>query len=134
MPKRTRSPTFEEVNERALPVNQPRWDIERRAFELVNWYENADVGPTITSWPNHYQNLLLKEHKKNSERFKLWNFLVSNGVDPQMSADIVLWHGTYDKHAVTDVNGWVYKHQKEPNWFFKYSTWDLYTNSIAKGR
>jgi len=43
-------------------------------------------------------------YKGNEERFKLWNFLFQNGMNPLRATFWTLWHEDYDKEAHRQMN------------------------------
>jgi len=87
----------------------------RRQARLRNHFNGQawrDLFWPLREWPNWAQELALKEHKGNRDRFSLFYFFVANGMDPWQARHAVLAFdarptafgielidGDYDVHA-----------------------------------
>lgn len=88
------------------------YPANRREARLWNYFGKGDHFWQIRDWPKWLQALALKAHKLNRDRYQLFYFFVSNGLDPSMASRWVLLYdfvngteifGDYDKHAMDQV-------------------------------
>jgi len=74
------------------------WQI----LDLYNSFEFYD----IQRLPVIYQNLILNKNRNHHERFKLWNFLWSNGLDPIRCSAIILLGNEHKGEAKRSCREW----------------------------
>lgn len=93
--------------------------------DLLREFAACDEFYRIEWWPARFMMLLQKEHKDRRERFNLWNFLWTNGMQPHRATYWVLWHESYDMQAHRDLRALeakvrtpdgVAQMQKYPTW------------------
>lgn len=62
----------------------------RREARLRNYFMKQDTFYPISQWPQWVQNDVTLEHKTNRNRYNLFFFFASNGLDPEVAKDWVL--------------------------------------------
>lgn len=89
---------------RDLPLRDTCFNNPSRCkSQLLTELYRSDEFTSIHSWPADVRRLFVKQHKNRSERFRLFNFLWSNGMRPGSAAYWVMWHGGYDAAAIRDM-------------------------------
>jgi len=80
----------------------------------------ADEFHPLHKWPAFpWRKFFFKPHKTNNERFRLWMFMFINGLPPDRCTYWVLYHGGYDKNAVSDMNNLAYRAKIKEKKFMK---------------
>lgn len=96
---------------------------------LDNAIHFSDLIADVSTWPEHYQQLLHKAHKNYDERFRLFLFLWSNGVPPLTCRHWVLYHEQYgypyDREAHRHLDGMVRDARERPGRLARYPCFDL---------
>jgi len=85
--------------------------LDSRQARLWNYLNGQDVFWPIRSWPNYLQDMALEAHKKRRSRFRLFQFLVFNGLSPGWAATWIQMRDYVKGEAVLD-NTWTDKHIK----------------------
>lgn len=79
---------------------------------MRNFFMKQDYFYPLSSWPKYIQDIALKEHRTNRERFTFFFFLVVNGLMPETASEWVLSYdyrfgalveGAYDSQAIIQV-------------------------------
>lgn len=99
---------------------------------IVRELLGADEFPHFKEWPLNKKQLFLKQHKKRNDRLELFLFLWGNGMRPERAMYWVLWHNTYDRSAIEDVQGMVRKAYSRDPVFTSYPHWDLHLKRIVR--
>lgn len=113
---------------KSSPVNEAG-----RKARVWNFLNTGDAFWPIVKWPDYLQDMMLKAHKSNRERFRLMQFLIGNGMDPTRARIWVtvrdvedgyrLRFEPYDAVAVRDMDGMVVK--ARDGTLFQYAYYDM---------
>lgn len=71
---------------------------------LVKEFNSGDINISWRDMSFYFRKLLLKEHKDYRERFHLFNYLWSNGLQPYEARKYVMIHKGYDNAAHRQMN------------------------------
>lgn len=86
--------------------------LDQRQARLSNYYNSSqDIFWPLRDWPGYLQKIALSRHKNRRDRFRFFQFLVFNGLDPSWAAT---WTQLYDYQqelAILDPL-WTTKHTK----------------------
>lgn len=63
-----------------------RGPLTPRETRLIEYLHTQDVFFRYGDWPKYIQDMVLKPHKNNRERYTLFFFFVGNGLDPYQAA------------------------------------------------
>lgn len=106
---------------------------DAREGRVWNYLNKADLFWPITEWENHHREMALTAHKDNKMRFKFFQFLVGNGLEPNIAAEWVLMAdvvnnqvvaGTYDAKAKEQIEQMKQQNQ-DGSLFRNYKWWDM---------
>lgn len=107
----------------------------RQQAQLLDFFRRQDIVKAFDTWPVRMQNLAVKGHKKNNERFLLTMFFLLIGVPPHLVPQWVLADYTrpvagsnrrelvtssYDTAAIKQVESILHKAHAEPGWLSRY--------------
>lgn len=100
--------------------------------KYADWYRLRD-------WPEYLQEMMLKKHKNNRERFRLYQFLVANGLHPDIARAWVqvedvkqgylLQYGAYDESAERQFDQM--KRQAADGSLFKTKYYDMHKKRVV---
>lgn len=89
-------------------LSEPDLRKRRQRVSIWNHFMQIDFYP-IRIWPKNTARLATKIHLTNADRWKVFHFLVNNGMSPEMAAEEVLisetlGHTRYDTQAHGQMN------------------------------
>lgn len=95
--------------------------------------ELEEVGPPMRSWPRHFQHLVFVPHVRNSDRFGLVIFLLSNGYNPA-AIDRFMFHGfNFNRAAQRQIADILRQWQTDRTYPNRWSAWDVQEGRTIQG-
>lgn len=92
---------------------------------LLVQLRKSDSFYDFQKWPLHIKKKFLTRHKGYADRFVVWHFLWSNGMDPYDAVYWTLWHGGYDQNAHNSMRRTALKASTKPEEFKTYKYYDM---------
>jgi len=111
---------------------------DQRKARLVSFLNNSDWFFPIREWPTWAAEYALLRHKNNQQRFKYFQFLAFNGLDPEVAKEWTLMvdfqgtrslKGNYDNAASTQLDDCV-NHTRDGTLFDRLACMDMKAGKV----